>query len=70
MKTLAIVLTLLGAAAFGIRQNNITADPTGQMAIQQAKALNGGTLPKTDLIADPSGTILLKMVVGSKLAAN
>lgn len=68
MKTLAIVALFLCGAAFLIRQNNITADPTGRIAIEKTRALNGGALPGTGLIADPTGTVALKMAQKSKLA--
>ncbi|MBV6439378.1 MAG: hypothetical protein DYG98_17450 [Haliscomenobacteraceae bacterium CHB4] len=56
---LAVIALLLCGAAFV--QNNMPAiDPSGIIAIGLAKQKNGGALPDTGLIADPTGTAAIK----------
>lgn len=68
MKTLAIVALLLCGAAFFIHENQLSVDPSGKLTLEKAKALNGGILPQTGVIADPSGTLQLKKAQASSLA--
>lgn len=68
MKTIAVFALLLCGSALIFHKNNTTIDPTGKATIEQIKALNGGTMPETGLIADPSGTIALKMAQQASLA--
>lgn len=68
MKTLAIVVLCLCGSAFLLHQNQIFADPSGKIAIEKAKARNGGNLPETGVIVDPTGTITLKKAQESNLA--
>ena len=48
MKTLAIVALLFCGAAFFIRENHLSVDPSGKMTIEKLKTMNGGDLPQTD----------------------
>ena len=68
MKTLAIVALLFCSAAFFIHENHLSVDPSGKMTIEKLKTMNGGNPPQTNVIADPSGTILMKKAQAASLA--
>lgn len=62
MKTIIRALVLIGGAVVFLRSGLPAPDPGGQVAVQQLKARYQGKLPQTNMLADPSGTVLFEQV--------
>ncbi len=56
MKTVFVLLLLLGGAALLIRQKQLSADPSGAITAHQTRA---DTVAQAELRVDPSGALLL-----------
>lgn len=63
MKTITAIF-VIALAAFTIQHFDLKVDPSGAITQAELKALGRDTLPQTGLVADPSGTAMVKMVKG------
>lgn len=60
MKQKLVVIALLLCGAAWVQTQMPAIDPSGIVAIEQAKQKNGGMLSATGLVADPTGTAASK----------